>query len=114
MAPLQRRGFGPEVSRIVYVKSLPYSTTGHDLYRIFGKFGIRQVRLGNSEKTKGTAYIVFNTMQDAKRAVDALSGFNMEGRFLTLVYFHARKKLSAELEQTRAEVEQLRQRLGRT
>jgi len=87
MAPPRR--FGPEVSRIIFVRNLPYKATGADVYAIFGKFGaIRQVRLGKNER-KGNAFVVYHTLQDAKRAMDALSGFNADGRFLTLAFFHA-------------------------
>ena len=85
--------FGPEVSRILFVKNLPFKTTGADLYKIFGRFGsIRQVRMGNTDKTRGTAFVVFDEMVSAKRANDKLTGFNVEGRFLIVMYFHGKRR----------------------
>lgn len=49
------------------------------LYTLFGKYGaIRQIRLGNSKETRGTAYVVYEDIFDAKTAVDHLSGFNVQ------------------------------------
>jgi pre-mRNA branch site protein p14 len=47
------------------VKNLNYQITGEDLYDLFGRYGgIRQVRLGNEPKTKGTAFVVFDDVMD--------------------------------------------------
>ena len=52
------------------------------MYDIFGKFGaIRQIRIGTSAETKGTAYVVYEDIYDAKNACEKLSGFNVAGRF---------------------------------
>ena len=35
----------PEVSRVLYVRNLPFKINGEELYDIFGKYGsIRQIR----------------------------------------------------------------------
>eukprot|EP00967_Tisochrysis_lutea_P034388 scaffold41038_cov18-Tisochrysis_lutea.AAC.1 len=53
------------------------------MYDIFGKFGaLRQVRLGSAPDTRGTAFVVYEDIYDAKNAVDHLSGFNVCGRYL--------------------------------
>merc|ERR1711962_484026 len=50
----------PEVNRILYVRNLPYKISAEELYDIFGKYGaIRQVRLGVTQETRGTAYVVY-------------------------------------------------------
>lgn len=52
------------------MKNLNYTITGDDLYDLFGKYGtIRQVRLGNDPKTRGTAFVVFDDVMDVSRAV---------------------------------------------
>jgi pre-mRNA branch site protein p14 len=100
-----------EGSRILFVRNLPYKATGEDLYRIFGRYGkIRQVRIGTTKETKGTAFVVYFDTTEAKAAMEALSGFNVESRYLTLLYFHpSRKKAAVDLEKKRQEVEDLRQ-----
>lgn len=57
------------------------------MYAIFGKYGgIYQIRLGDRNKdTKGTAFVVYEDIYDAKAAVDHLSGFNVGGRYLTVL-----------------------------
>lgn len=47
------------------MKNLNYQITGEDLYDLFGRYGsIRQVRIGNEQKTKGTAFVVFDDVMD--------------------------------------------------
>jgi pre-mRNA branch site protein p14 len=82
----------PEVNRALHVRNLPYSITSEDMYDIFGKYGaIRQIRLGNEKATKGTAFVVFEDVYDAKNAVDHLSGFNVAGRYLVVLYYSKTK-----------------------
>ena len=50
-------------------------------YDIFGKYGaIRQIRVGNTPETRGTAFVVYEDIFDAKNACDHLSGFNVCNR----------------------------------
>jgi len=92
----------PEVNRILYVKNLPFEIVGDELYDIFGKFGaIRQIRVGskNNKETKGTAYVVYEDIYDAKNAREHLSGFNVKDRYLIVLYFqHAlvQKRMDAK------------------
>ena len=107
----------PEVNRILYVRTLPYKTeealSTEEIYDIFGKYGaIRQIRIGNRPDTRGTAFVVYEDIYDAKNAVDHLSGFNVCGRYLIVLYFQAARmqKRTESLEQKRAELEALRKR----
>ena len=107
----------PEVNRILYVRNLPYKTeealSTAEIYDIFGKYGaIRQIRIGNRPDTRGTAFVVYEDIYDAKNAVDHLSGFNVCGRYLIVLYFQAARmqKRTESLEQKRAELEALRKR----
>ena len=106
-----------EVNRILYVRNLPYKTeealSTEEIYDIFGKYGaIRQIRIGNRPDTRGTAFVVYEDIYDAKNAVDHLSGFNVCGRYLIVLYFQAARmqKRTESLEQKRAELEALRKR----
>jgi pre-mRNA branch site protein p14 len=62
------------------------------MYDIFGKYGaIRQIRLGDKPDTRGTAFVVYEDIYDAKNAVDHLSGFNVAGRYLVVLYYQQTK-----------------------
>merc|ERR1712110_7278 len=104
----------PEVNRILYVRNLPYKITTDELYDIFGKFGaLRQVRIGVTPETKGTAYVIYEDIHDAKNACDHLSGFNVCNRYLVVLYYNptrAFKKL--ETEKKEAELAEIRKRMG--
>ena len=82
----------PEVNRILYVRNLPFNITADEMYDIFGKYGaIRQIRLGDKRDTRGTAYVVYEDIYDAKNAVDHLSGFNVANRYLIVLYYQPHK-----------------------
>ncbi|CAH2245902.1 hypothetical protein XENTR_v10015036 [Xenopus tropicalis] len=82
----------PEVNRILYIRNLPYKITGEEMYDIFGKYGpIRQIRVGNTPETRGTAYVVYEDIFDAKNACDHLSGFNVCNRYLVVLYYNANR-----------------------
>lgn len=77
-----------EASSILYVRNLPFKISNTELYDIFGKYGaIRQIRLGNAATTRGTAYVVYNSVQEAVSAHSRLTGFNVAGRYLVCGYF---------------------------
>lgn len=87
----------PDVNRILYVRNLPYNIVSDQLYDLFGKYGaIRQVRLGDAKDTKGTAFVVFEDIYDAKNACDHLSGFNLMGRYLIVLYYQPTKQYSSK------------------
>lgn len=82
----------PEVNRILYVRNLPYKISSEEIYDVFGRFGaIRQIRLGNTNETRGTAFVVYEDIFDAKNACEHLSGFNVAGRYLVVMYYHKKK-----------------------
>jgi pre-mRNA branch site protein p14 len=104
----------PEVNRILYVRNLPFTITAEELYAIFGKYGaIFQIRLGDKDKdTKGTAFVVYEDIYDAKAAVDHLSGFNVGGRYLIVLYYQPAKfQKRAQVEEKQKELDELRKRV---
>ena len=105
----------PEVNRILYVRNLPYTITAEELYAIFGKYGaVYQIRLGDRNKdTRGTAFVVYEDIYDAKAAVDHLSGFNVGGRYLIVLYYSPAKiEKRAEAKEKEKELEELRRRVN--
>ncbi len=89
----------PEVNRALFVKNLPFNVDAHDLYDLFGRFGaIRQVRLGHANDTKGTCYVVYEEVGDAKTACEKLSGFNFKGRYLTVLFHSVDKLLQSQMD----------------
>ncbi|KAJ1970525.1 Splicing factor 3B subunit 6 [Dimargaris xerosporica] len=100
----------PEVNRILLVRNLPFKITSDDLYDLFGRYGaIRQIRLGNAGDTKGTAFVVYEDIFDAKAACDHLQGFNLMGRYLIVLYYQANKMARrANLKQKEEEIQKLK------
>lgn len=105
----------PEVNRILYVRNLPFTITAEELYAIFGKYGaVYQIRLGDRNKdTRGTAFVVYEDIYDAKAAVDHLSGFNVGGRYLVVLYYSpAKVEMRAEAAEKQKELDELRRRVN--
>ncbi|KAF6041433.1 hypothetical protein EB796_000260 [Bugula neritina] len=104
----------PEVNRILYIKNLPYRITAEEMYDIFGKYGaIRQIRVGTTAETKGTAYVVYEDIFDAKNACDHLSGFNVCNRYLVVLYYQPNKQFKkTDVEKKRDELNEVKQKYG--
>ena len=108
--PFDQSRLPPEVNRILYVRNLPFKITAEELYEIFGKYGaVYQIRLGDTRETRGTAFVVYEDIYDAKSAVDHLSGFNVGGRYLVVLYYQPVKfERREDAEAKRKELEDLR------
>ncbi|KAK5219170.1 hypothetical protein LTR99_006448 [Exophiala xenobiotica] len=78
----------PEANRILFVKNLAYNVDSESLWALFSKFGhVLQIR--------GTAFVVYNDVLDAKSACDKLNGFNFMNRYLVVLY-HQPEKMKVE------------------
>ncbi|EJP63154.1 hypothetical protein NHJ13051_001841 [Beauveria bassiana] len=107
----------PEVNRALFVKNLSYNVTPEELFDLFGKFGpIRQVRQGIASATKGTAFVVYEDVIDAKQACDKLNGFNFQNRYLVVLYHQPDKmaKSKEDLEARRESLARLKKQHGRS
>merc|ERR1712076_269452 len=105
----------PEVSRVLYVRNLPYKIENDEIYDIFGKYGaIRQIRIGNITDTRGTAYVVYDDIFDAKEACEHLSGFNVCGRYLIVTFYNPAKRYAQEVEMAKRveHIEAIRKKLA--
>lgn len=104
----------PEVNRILYVRNLPYKITSDEMYDIFGKYGaLRQIRVGNTPETRGTAFVVYEDIFDAKNACDHLSGFNVCNRYLVVLYYQPNKAFKkVDVNQKEAELESLKKKFN--
>ncbi|XP_065225484.1 splicing factor 3B subunit 6 [Planococcus citri] len=117
MALMQRRTnvrLPPEVNRILYIRNLPYKITAEEMYDIFGKYGaIRQIRVGNTADTRGTAFVVYEDIFDAKNACDHLSGFNVCNRYLVVLYYQSNKAFKkVDVEKKKEDLEKVKTKYG--
>ncbi|XP_052901920.1 splicing factor 3B subunit 6 [Anopheles moucheti] len=100
----------PEVNRVLYVRNLPYKITSDEMYDIFGKYGaIRQIRVGNTPESRGTAFVVYEDIFDAKNARDHLSGFNVCNRYLVVLYYQSTKAFKQlDVDKKQEELDQMK------
>ncbi|KAG8532666.1 uncharacterized protein KY384_002543 [Bacidia gigantensis] len=56
----------------------------------------RQIRQGMANNTKGTAFVVYEDVMDAKQACDKLNGFNFQNRYLVVLYHQPEKMLKSK------------------
>ncbi|KAL0205010.1 hypothetical protein P9112_000317 [Eukaryota sp. TZLM1-RC] len=81
-------------NRILFVRNLPHSASHEELFELFGTYGpIRQLRLGTVSKTRGTCYVVYEELDDAKAAAGELSGFLFKSFYLKVGYFNPQRVL---------------------
>ncbi|KAL8781104.1 MAG: hypothetical protein Q9213_006162 [Squamulea squamosa] len=105
----------PEVNRALFVKNLSYNVTAEELFDLFGKFGpVRQIRQGIASNTKGTAFVVYEDVMDAKQACDKLNGFNFQNRYLVVLYHQPEKmaKSKEDLAERQENLEKLKRQHG--
>jgi len=104
----------PEVNRILYIRNLPYKITAEEMYDIFGKYGaIRQIRVGNTPETRGTAFVVYEDIFDAKNACDHLSGFNVCNRYLVVLYYQSNKAFKRiDIDKKKEEIDKMKTKYG--
>mmetsp|Transcript_39590 Transcript_39590/g.61758 ORF Transcript_39590/g.61758 Transcript_39590/m.61758 type:complete len:138 (+) Transcript_39590:33-446(+) len=104
----------PEVNRILFVRNLPFKITTEELYDLFGRYGaIRQIRKGNTKDTRGTAFVVYEDIYDAKTACDSLSGFHVLDRYLIVLYYQpAKKNKKGDLTESKSEIEKMKTKYG--
>ncbi|KAI1768277.1 hypothetical protein GGR53DRAFT_462531 [Hypoxylon sp. FL1150] len=89
----------PEQLPILFVKNLNYEVSSDALWKLFdpGEDGlIRQIRQGISVEAKGTAYVVFWNVMDAKNALEKLNGYNFQNRYLVVLWHQPEKTLRSK------------------
>ncbi|OGE52028.1 hypothetical protein PENARI_c011G03815 [Penicillium arizonense] len=135
------RKLAPEANRILFAKNLKYvlhqsplysvvipeisalqaviykrdQDRAEQLFDLFGKFGpIRQIRQGIANNSKGTAFVVYEDVHDAKQACDKLNGFNFQNRYLVVLYHQPEKMLRTkeDLSERQDNLERLKQQHG--
>lgn len=102
---------GGTANRILYIKNLSFKVTTEEIFDLFGRYGpIRQIRLGNTGQTRGTAFVVYEDIQDARTACEKLSGFNFMDRYLVTLYHQADKAAakSSDLEARQAALDAIK------
>ena len=76
------------MSTKLYVGNVPFSTTSQDLQNLFAQHGaVASVELIADKftgRSRGFAFVTMATPEDAQKVIQALNGFAMEGRNLTV------------------------------
>lgn len=68
---------------------------------------------GDKQDTRGTAFVVYEDIYDAKTAVDHLSGFNVCGRYLIVLYYQqARMQKAVDNNAKRREIDEMKAKFG--
>ncbi|KAL1310969.1 hypothetical protein AAFC00_001189 [Neodothiora populina] len=105
----------PDINRALFVKNLSYNVTPEDLFDLFGKYGpVRQIRQGIANNTKGTAFVVYEDVMDAKQACEKLNGYNFQNRYLVVLYHQPEKmaKQQQNLAERQEQLEKLKREHG--
>jgi pre-mRNA branch site protein p14 len=116
MALAEQLRLPPEVNQIIYVRNLPLKITPEQLFEIFGKYGpIRQIRRGVASDTKGSAFVAYEDIFDAKNALDHLKGLQVAGKYLSVNYLQKDRIIrKAEIRKAKQEIENLKKEFKTT
>ncbi len=69
--------------------------------------------MGDTQQTKGSAYVIYEDIFDARNAQGQLSGYNLKNRYLVVNYHHEKKRLSRmSVEEQEEELRQMQQAAG--
>ena len=76
------------MSTKLYVGNVPFSTTSQDLQNLFAQHGaVASVELIADKftgRSRGFAFVTMATPEDGQKVIQALNGFSIEGRALTV------------------------------
>lgn len=116
---------GPERSRGAAALAVPlgptldagrpccFATPGPHRAHAANRPARRSSRRVRAQDTRGTAFVVYEDIYDAKNAVDHLSGFNVCGRYLVVLYYQQTKmQKRLDTEREAKELAEMRARLG--
>jgi pre-mRNA branch site protein p14 len=68
---------------------------------------------GTEKGSRGTAYVVYEDIYDAKQALEHLGGFNVQNRYLILQYYNPTKmNKKADLKQKEEQLRAMQERHG--
>lgn len=71
------------------------------------------IHRGNTPDTRGTAFVVYEDIFDAKNACDHLSGFNVCNRYLVVLYYQSSKAFKkTDLEKKQEEIDKMKTKYG--
>jgi len=76
------------MSTKLYVGNVPFSTTSQDLQSLFAQQGtVESVELISDKftgRSRGFAFVTMSTPEEGQKCIEALNGFAMDGRNLTV------------------------------
>jgi RNA recognition motif-containing protein len=76
------------MAKNIFVGSLPFSTTDDTLGQLFAQYGsVQSVNIIKDKYTgtsRGFAFVEMATDDDARKAIDGLNGYNMDGRAIVV------------------------------
>jgi RNA recognition motif-containing protein len=61
------------------------------LAHVHTRFSRLDAHRGTTKESRGTAYIAYEDIYDAKTACDHLSGFNVANRYLIVLYYNPQR-----------------------
>ncbi len=81
-------GMDPIETQIVFVRNLPKSVDKDLVIRLFGEYGsMIQIRIGNELRTEGTAFVVYRSVECARKAIRHMNGYYLEEKYLNVGYW---------------------------
>lgn len=84
-----------------------------ELWELFGRFGtVRQIRIGSGPKTKGTAFVVYETLDAAYNAQKQLNAFKFGKNYLVALFFKAQRSKGVDVDKERERLEKMKEKVN--
>ncbi|GFY64374.1 splicing factor 3B subunit 6 [Trichonephila inaurata madagascariensis] len=84
-------------------------------YTVWCHFSATILISGNTPETRGTAFVVYEDIFDAKNACDHLSGFNVCNRYLVVLYYQSNKAFKkVDTDKKQEEIDKVKKKYGVT
>ncbi len=84
------------MSNKLYVGNMPYSTTEEALQQMFSEYGaiseVKIIKDHMSNRSKGFGFVTYEDASSCQGAIDALNGYEMDGRTLKVNIAEERAK----------------------
>ncbi|AFM97803.1 RNA recognition domain-containing protein [Encephalitozoon hellem] len=75
-------------TQILFIRNLPGDISKDKIMELFEEYGtIIQIRIGVEKNTMGTAFVVYDGVESARRAIRHMNGYYLGDRYLNVGYW---------------------------
>ncbi|ADM11047.1 uncharacterized protein Eint_020470 [Encephalitozoon intestinalis ATCC 50506] len=75
-------------TQILFVRNLPKDISKDKIIELFGDYGrVIQIRIGVEKSTAGSAFVVYDRVSGARKAIKRMNGYYLDNMYLNVGYW---------------------------